>query len=486
MTRRDLALGGLLRDALLEGEVAAPEGTFDPVPDRFKFLRKIGQGGWGSVWVARDANLGRLVAVKLIASERTELATQILRNEGAQLARLRPHPNVVQVYSWENLGQLCFVVLQFVGGGSLRDMLQTFGPLSWSRAARYVADTADGLARVHEHGLLHRDIKPDNLLLDAEQDQVLLTDFGFAGTPAEMQFPVGTPGYAAPEALYQSAVAASDVYSLGATFYDLVAGQPPFQGPSVAAVVAAASTGEPPPLPPKVLPERLMNLVRASLAPEPAARPTLRQFHDELRGETARFTTDALFGSRHEGASVAARPTVSLRVHRLGQNGPVEVRPIDGATRDLVYAGYAPPMICLRDGDSIRLTVNAGASGYLFLLNLGPTGNLTVLVPNADLGEGRIAPGQPLVFPPIDGGHIEVRPPGGVERIIALWTRSKPAFDPVALFERWVAKEARPEHPSGYLATRQLVYVAKGINDLAADDVAWCVVAVDHQSGTSA
>jgi serine/threonine protein kinase len=482
MPRQIHQLSALLRDALLDAQANPRDGAFDPLPERFRFLRKIGQGGWGAVWVARDQNLNRLVAVKLIASERAELATQILRNEGAQLARLRPHPNIVQVYSWECVGETCFVTLQYVGGGSLRAALDTFGPMKWSTAARYIADTADGLLRLHDHGLLHRDIKPDNLLLDIEQDIVLLTDFGFAGTPAEMNTPAGTPGYAAPEALYQAAVPASDVYSLAATFFDLITGRPPFQGNSVEEIVAAACVGAVPALSPDLLPPRLGDLIRAALAPRIEDRPGLKSLRDELRVSTNVVTTDTLFASPIGAASTSERPSVSLRVCRTGASGRrEEVRPLDGhhRTRDLAYAS-APTTVRIYDGDLLQLSIEASSEGYLTVLNVGPSGALTVLLPNEDLPEARIAPGRAFLFPPAEGGRIEVRPPSGVERIVTIWTRHKPQFNAEQLYGRLIRRDVAPEDAGAYYATRQLVYVAKEAERLDPSDVTWQVTSIDH------
>src|SRR4051812_27084364 len=150
----------------------------EPFPGEFRLERLLGHGAFGEVWLARDLSpLARLVALKFLPlsgpAQRNDQALAALRNEARILASL-PHPNVVQIHAWKQAPAPC-LVLQYVPGGSLDQRVSRAGPLSWNLAARYVADAADGLLLVHGKGVIHRDVKPANVLLDEDSDEALLT-----------------------------------------------------------------------------------------------------------------------------------------------------------------------------------------------------------------------------------------------------------------------------------------------------------------------
>ena len=132
------------------------------------------------------------------------------------------HPNIVRVYAWLTVGDQHYLVMQYVSGGSLSDLLKSEGPLDWQRAARYVADVGEGLLEVHARGIVHRDVKPANILWDPRRDEALLTDFGIAARLADPADVAGSIPYMAPEALDGRVSPSLDVYSLAATFFHLV------------------------------------------------------------------------------------------------------------------------------------------------------------------------------------------------------------------------------------------------------------------------
>src|SRR5262245_47896622 len=177
-------------------------GGPDPFPGEFRLERFLGRGAFGEVWLARDLSpLARPVALKFLrpsgSPDRHEQSLAVLRNEARLLASLR-HPNIVPVFAWKNAPDVgpC-LVLAYVPGGSLEQLVQHQGALPWQLAARYVADIADGLLLVHARGVIHRDLKPANMLLDPETDEALLTDFGIAARLAECGTAAGTPRFMA-------------------------------------------------------------------------------------------------------------------------------------------------------------------------------------------------------------------------------------------------------------------------------------------------
>ncbi len=231
------------------GGVAAP--TPRPIPQRmgrYRLEAGLGYGGMGSVYRAVDDGLGRAVAVKVPHEARD--AARFLRE--AKAAAAVRHPNVCPVYDMGEDAGLPFVVMELVEGGSLEQRLKKEGKLAAREAARLVREAALGLQAVHDAGIVHRDIKPGNILLDGS-GTARLTDFGLAkahdsATMTADGALVGTPAYMAPEQVALDgnvAGPAADIYALGAVLYQAVTGQMPYSG-GVARVLAAIEAGPPP------------------------------------------------------------------------------------------------------------------------------------------------------------------------------------------------------------------------------------------------
>jgi hypothetical protein len=201
----------------------------------------IGRGGMGVVYAARDTRLEREVVVKVIGGATTEDARRRALREARAAARLR-HPGLVPVLDLvEADGQLC-IVMERVDGGSLADLLRA-GPVPWPRAVRLAAEACAALAAAHDQGVVHRDVKPGNLLLDAE-GRVRVVDFGLAlltdTSTLSMENGAGTPAYMSPEQCRADEVTPrSDLYSLGVTLYHLLVGRPPFEGDTAVQVMFA-------------------------------------------------------------------------------------------------------------------------------------------------------------------------------------------------------------------------------------------------------
>ena len=239
---------------------------------------QIGYGGYGEVWRATDTVLTRPVAVKLLHPRYTQRSEALARFRAeARHAGGLSHENIAQVFDYGEPadGQPPYLVMELVDGLSLETVL-TGGPLDDSRTMDIVAQAAAGLQAAHAAGMIHRDIKPGNLLL-APGGTVKITDFGIAHTIGSAPLTatgelIGTPGYLAPErAMGERATPASDLYSLGMLAYECLAGAPPFRGTPLE--VALAHRDRPlRPLPPSVA-VGVAALVMRLAAKDPARRP---------------------------------------------------------------------------------------------------------------------------------------------------------------------------------------------------------------------
>jgi serine/threonine protein kinase len=357
----------------------------DPFPGEYRFLKVLGAGTYGKVWLAEDVALQSQVAIKTLRvsgpGEHAAQALRALERDARALARVR-HPNIVQVHAWRQAGGESFLVMQYVYGGALADWLQ-HGPFDWQQAARYVADVGEGLLEVHACGIVHRDIKPANILWDPDRDEALLTDFGVSGRLAYGGGTVaGSPSYMAPEAHDGHSSPASDVFSLAATLFRLTTTELPFPGSTRAELLGAVARGLPSPDPRcRCLPEALEQVIRSGLAPSAEQRPALRDFVQRLRGSLNQSLADAL-------APAPAEPTpapveLRLMVSRLEGTNYREVamthpRP-GGLTRDFKKVPKQPEQVHMHSGDRARIEVLASQDGYVTVFNVGPSGNLNLL-----------------------------------------------------------------------------------------------------------
>ncbi len=252
---------------------------------RYRVLRELGRGGMGVVYQAEQTMMDRPVAIKVISREVLSHpdALERFRREIKTAAKLN-HPNVVIAYDAEQVGDLHMLVMEFVEGQSLDRVLHKKGPLQVPHACHFIRQAALGLQQAAELGMVHRDIKPHNLMLTAK-GQVKILDFGLAKVVSESgarqsltasSAYMGTPEYCAPEqaADARQADIRADIYSLGCTLYAVLAGAPPFQEDTAVLTILAHMGKEPRPLPelrPDVPPE-LWAVVARMLAKDPAQR----------------------------------------------------------------------------------------------------------------------------------------------------------------------------------------------------------------------
>ncbi len=272
-----------------------PVGRLTPgarLAGRYRLLEEIGAGSMGRVYRAHDELLGRDVAIKLLdltSSGTGDVAATYLRE--AQTVASLGHPGIARIFDAGSVDRHAFIAMELVPGRTLRDLLRERGRLDPTEAARLAAQIADALAAAHRQGIVHCDVKPQNVLVTPD-GTAKLVDFGIArATSVTATAPTGeirgSAAYLAPEQARGDGVDdRTDVYALGAVLYELLVGRPPFGGPSLAAVLSQRLVADP--LPPRALdptiPPALERVVLTALARDPAERfPDAGAFRDVLR-----------------------------------------------------------------------------------------------------------------------------------------------------------------------------------------------------------
>ncbi|MDX1569625.1 MAG: protein kinase [Xanthomonadales bacterium] len=224
-----------------------------PTIPGYAIKRRIGKGGMGEVYLAEQTSLGRQVAMKVMLAslgEQDEHFSDRFEREAKTTASLR-HPNIITVYDTGEYAGRCYMTMDFIEGGSLRDRI---GRLTHRQAFRICAGVAAGLAKAHASGFVHRDIKPENILLELTGNPVI-TDFGivkvtYSTTELTGTHTVGSPTYMSPEQLLGDAAldGRADLYSLGVVLYEMLEGKPPFQSDAAYGVGMKHLNEDPPPL----------------------------------------------------------------------------------------------------------------------------------------------------------------------------------------------------------------------------------------------
>ena len=360
---------------------AAPDSALDALQaataDRYLLERELGRGGMGVVYLARDVALDRPVAIKLLPptlAAQPELRDRFLRE--TRTAASLSHPNIVPIHAVEEREGLVFFVMGFVDGETLAERVRRAGPLPPTEVARVLQECAWALSYAHGRGIVHRDVKADNILVERGTGRAFLTDFGIArlanSTMTAAGASLGTPQYMSPEqATGEEVDARSDLYSLGVVGFFALTARLPFEAPSMQAVLAMQVTKPPPPVASvrPGIPQRLADAIDRCLQKDRAERfpsaeafvravqaahgaaaeiaPPVRNF--QRIAEMTTFQAMSLFlifpslaAARPQAADLMLLMTVALPISvlvQLGQRARALLR--QGFTYDDVHAAFA-------------------------------------------------------------------------------------------------------------------------------------------------
>jgi len=289
--------------------------------DAYRIERELGGGGMSRVFLAQEVRLGRQVVVKVLPPEMAAGVSAERFEREIRLAAALQHPHIVPLLTAGSQGDLLYYVMPHIAGESLRARIAHERELPVGDTVRILRDVCDALAYAHGHGIVHRDVKPDNVLLSGKH--ALVTDFGVAkavssssgtgGTLTSLGMALGTPAYMAPEqaAGDPNVDHRADVYAVGALGYELLAGRPPFSGLSPQGMLAAQVTATPDPVTQHraTVPPALAALIMRCLAKHPADRP---QRAEELLGQLEAMATPT-GGITPEQAAISSGTAAAIR-----------------------------------------------------------------------------------------------------------------------------------------------------------------------------
>jgi hypothetical protein len=463
----DRVLSGVLR---ILGEASATATRTDPgestpppdrVPEqgaclpptrlgRYRIRRELGRGGMGVVYEAEDEGLGRRVALKTLHPElaATRRARERFLREARALAAVE-HPNVVPIYYVGEEGGVPYAVMPLLHGETLQARLDRKGRLPVEEVIRLGRDVADGLEAAHARGLIHRDLKPGNIWLDADSGRAVVLDFGLAvpsDGPGPADRSAGTPTYMAPEqARGEPLDHRADLFALGAVLYRAATGRQAFAGSTLSAVLTAVMEHHPDPpatVNPSV-PPRLSALILRLLAKAPADRPGTAQL---VTAELARMMEPRFTPTWRKWVRAGARLVllcgVAVGIWAVArapvvppQKDPAGPVQYSGSVDLYVYRNKATKLPSLRDeggmplwpNDHVLPSAKVNPPAYLYLFWIDETGNVAPLYPwRVDEWGSRPENEEPV-------SRVDVRYPTGEAPKI---TGTSPATETVLMLAR--------------------------------------------------
>lgn len=319
----------------------------DLIAGRYELGNPVGAGGMAEVFRAHDHQLDRTVAVKILNQAYTAQPAFVERfRREAQAAASLDHPAIVPIYDWGETDESYFIVMAYVDGQTLRDWFRGQNPAPVDEVLPTISRVASGLQHAHDRGIVHRDIKPQNIMIDQEGNP-RITDFGIARAAGqtsltETSMVLGTATYISPEqAMRRPVDARSDIYSLGAVTYELLAGQPPFEGESIVDLAMQHVHEDPPRLRSirEDVPEGVEQIVLTCLAKDPDQRiqsaGELASALDRVRANPAAVPVTA------PTVPVAAAAPVGESTRPVQSAGAGGARPARGGSKGAVWAAIA-------------------------------------------------------------------------------------------------------------------------------------------------
>ena len=307
---------------------------------RYELSTQVARGGTAQVYLARDLLLDRPVALKVLFPELSSDHTFVERfRREAQAAANLSHPNIVPVFDWGQSDSTYFIVMEYVDGEALSSIIKSQAPLDQSQAASITSDIAKALSYAHRHGVVHRDVKPGNVLITSD-GQVKVTDFGIAramGSDEQVTqtgLVMGTATYFSPEQAQGLDVdGRSDIYSLGVVLYEMLTGKPPFSGENPVSI-AYQHVRETPTPPRSVNPSisaSLEAIVSQAMAKLPAER---YQSADEFRADLDRFVRGQTVLARPPSEVTSSQQATIVQQTVAGSPPSIGPRRWEQATRD--------------------------------------------------------------------------------------------------------------------------------------------------------
>ncbi|MEO4053571.1 Stk1 family PASTA domain-containing Ser/Thr kinase [Solibacillus sp. CAU 1738] len=306
------------------------------ISDRYKIIALIGGGGMSNVYLAHDMILNRDVAIKILRYDFTneeELHRRFQRE--ALSATSLTHPNIVSIYDVGEDGNMHYIVMEYIEGKTLKQYIQEFSPLSPARSVHIMKQLTSAIAHAHENGIIHRDIKPQNILVDLDGN-VKITDFGIATTLSATSYTqtnsvMGTVHYLSPEqARGGTATNKSDVYSLGIVFYELLTGELPFSGESAVAIALKHLQAETPSVRAfdGSIPQSVENVVLKATAKDPNHRyQTAEEMEMDLASAlSANRVNEAKFAPQLDDGATKVMPIIKDKkaVHDLAETKKID------------------------------------------------------------------------------------------------------------------------------------------------------------------